>query len=120
MQISNKNSKNIHYVWWYDQQTGEKDLAGVAYYNEWTGNYNLTLNFFPNNKYEIQSVGYKDDISHYRIVSYLLNPQGKKIHQYKQGTGFLDQVSGDILIKTAPFNKFILITPKENHEKKSA
>lgn len=114
------NLKNINRVWWHDQQTGERDLAGIAFYNEKTGNYSLRLNFFPNTNYEIQVIGYKNEISHYRIVSFQTNKQGRRTRQFKQGTGFLDEVSGEILIKTAPFNKYLIITPKDRYEKISA
>lgn len=120
MKILNKNSKNINYVWWYDPQSGERDLAGVASYIENSGNYRLTLNFFPDTQYKIQAIGYENKISHYRIVSFQKNNNSKRVRQFKQGTGFLDQVSGEILIKTAPFNKYLILTPKENYEKRSA
>lgn len=114
------NSKNIHRVWWYDQATSEKSLAGIAQYHEETGHYSLRLNFFPNNKYLVEAVGAESNISHYRVLSVKKSKSGKTQHKFNQGSGFLDQVSGDVILKTNPFTKLILISGKENYEKRSA
>jgi hypothetical protein len=115
-----KESKNIHTVWWYDQRSSEKSLAGTALYNESKGTYSLRLNFFPDNKYEVETVGALDNISHFRVLAHKTNKDGKIIQTFNQGTGVLDEISGDIIIKSNPFTKLILISGKEKYEKYSA
>jgi hypothetical protein len=110
-------SKNIYAVWWYDQRLSEKSLAGTAIYDEEKHTYSLRLNFFPDNKYVVEAVGAESNISHFRIVSQKINKKGKVIQTFKQGTGFLDEVSGDIVLKSNPFTKLILISGKEKYER---
>lgn len=108
--MTKKVSKKTYYVWWFDMETKEKDYAGVSFYNEFKGSYNIKLNFFPNSLYEVFAVGVKDNVSHYKLISYKLDKWGRPLESFKQGVGFLDPILGDIIIQAAPFKKRILIS----------
>lgn len=101
------------YVWWYCPQTKLRDMAGVAYYNEKNGDYRLILNFFPDNNYFLKCLGGgTNEPCHYRLLS-VKERKGKK-GRFFQGEGVLDNVANEIIIQTAPFSKWLVVSLSES------
>ncbi len=109
--MNEKKLDERFYLWWHCPQTQNRDMAGVAYYNEDTGDYRLVLNFFPNNDYFLKFVGGTDDHCRYRLIAVKERQGGGG--RFFQGEGILNKSTGQILIQAAPFSKLLVVSLDE-------
>ena len=103
--------KELFYLWWHCPVTENRDMAGVAYYNEDSGDYRLILNFFPDNNYFLKCMGGDADRLRYRLVS--VKEKGGKGSRFFQGDGFLNCTNNEVVIHAAPFSKLLVLSLKE-------
>ena len=106
VQDMNKNDERF-YVWWHCPHTQNRDMAGVAYYNERDGDYRIILNFFPDNNYFLKCVGGSEDSLRYRLIS--VKEKGGKGSRFTQGDGILNSKTDEIVIQVAPFSKLLVV-----------
>jgi len=102
--------KGLSYLWWHCPQTQNRDMAGVAYYNEESGDYRLILNFFPDNNYFLKCVGGDSESPRYRLVA--VKEKGGKGSRFFQGDGFFNNKTNEVVIQTAPFSKLLVMNLK--------
>lgn len=107
-QKSESNQNERFYLWWLCPQTQSRDMVGIAYYNEKDGDYRLILNFFPDNNYFLKCIGASSEQCRYRLVA--VKERGGKSSRFFQGDGILNNETGEIVIQTAPFSKFLVMT----------
>ena len=91
--------------------TENRDMAGVAYYNEDSGDYRLILNFFPDNNYFLKCMGGDTDLFRYRLVS--VKEKSGKSSRFFQGDGLLNKTTNEVVIQAAPFSKLLILSLKE-------
>ncbi len=109
-QNNNFKEREHFYLWWHCPQTQNRDMAGVAYYDEEDGDYRLVLNFFPDNVYFLKCIGATSDQCRYRLIA--VKPRGGKGSRYYQGDGILNNSANEIIIQAAPFTKLLVMSLK--------
>ena len=103
----NQTEREYFHLWWHCPQSNKRDMAGVAYYDDADGDYRIVLNFFPENFYFLKSIGSTNDQCLYRLVS--VKPRGGKGSRFFQGEGFLNKATNEVVIRTAPFSKLLVL-----------
>ena len=119
-QNNNLNEREHFHLWWHCPQTQNRDMAGVAYYEEGDGDYRLILNFFPDNVYYLKCIGADSDQCHYRLIA--VKPRGGKGSRFYQGDGILNNKANEIVIQAAPFSKLLVMSLngiKQNRENRN-
>jgi hypothetical protein len=111
------NEQERFYLWWHCPQTQNRDMAGVAYYNEGDGDYRLIINFFPDNDYFLKCIGGANDQYRYRLVA--VKKRDGKAGRFYQGDGIFNKATNEIVIQAAPFSKFLVMSLKQNKENKN-
>lgn len=96
------------YLWWECPKTSQRDIAGVAYYNESNGDYRVVINFLPDNNYFLKSIGGPSDEWRYRLLS--VKAKGGKTSRFIQGEGVLNQEKNEVVIRLYPFVKPLILS----------
>ncbi len=106
--MKNLNNKDeFYYMSWFCPQTGSREIAGVAYYNEESSDYRLIINFFPENNYFLKCSEVLDGVCHYKLLA--VKQRGGASSRFFQGNGVLNRGKNEITIKVAPFSKLLII-----------
>lgn len=100
------------YLWWHCPINQSRQMAGVAYYNKQSGDYRLIINFFPDHQYFLKCLGGTEESCHYRLLS--VRKRGGKGSRFFQGEGVLVNSTREIVIQTAPFSKWLIVSLGED------
>lgn len=102
-------------LWWHCPISQSREKAGVAFYDDRSGDYRVYLNFFPDSRYLLRCMGGSSECLKYRFLSCPKNGGGMK--RYQQGEGLFVRPAGEIVIQTAPFSKLLILSLKGKSKK---
>ena len=112
--LGNKKKETHDLSWVEPEKSRERQVAGVAFYEEEYGEYRLKLDMFPLNQYYLKAIGSKEGIVHYRAEVILKN-NGKFDRRRPIGVGYSGPESpNDIFIELGPFSKILILSKRSS------
>lgn len=110
--METKKNRNMHYLWWVNQNTQKRFCAGRAFYSETTGDYALFINLLEASSNEgrrdeiyLKPIQSTDESIYYRIEK-VIRRDGKK-HRFCIGEAFKNEsTKGDIQMNIEPLTSY--------------
>lgn len=111
--VEQKSKKRkTHQLWWVDKSTNKGQHAGVAFYNEDNGTYNLYLSFYPRNRdwrLRLSPFESLNDTTLYRVEK-TVRIKNSNFKRVKVGEGISSrETNGSIHIDLGPHNKILVL-----------
>lgn len=104
-----------HYLWWLDRATGNRTMAGVAFFEEKYNEYRLKIDFLtaindgPGGFY-LRVIGAIEDRVLYRAEA-VRKVGGKFAGRFPIGDGYSSpEAGGEVHIQLGPFERTLLLT----------
>ena len=101
-------------LWWFDKEEERHFPAGVAFYSEDYGEYQLRIDMHPDNQYYLKATSSVGNETHYR-VEVALKRNGEFKRRKPVGDGHSNELtSGDIVINLAPYKRTLILGGQYN------
>jgi hypothetical protein len=97
-------------LYWICNQTGRKQPAGVAFFNETQGDYRLKIDVMPEDKtVYLKATSMNDGVVQYRVET-VVRKQGRAAHRTQIGTGHSKANDGyPIYMDIGPFSRGLVL-----------
>lgn len=109
----NKNNQNQKsqrlQLNWLCSQTGRKQPAGVAFFNQEQGDFRLKVDIMPEDKtLFLKAVSSSDDTTYYRVES-AVRKDGRVVHRAEVGSGYAKKNDSVVYMDIGPFSRMLVL-----------
>lgn len=97
-----------HRLYWVDEKNDERQAAGVAFYSDSYGEFRLKIDFFPEHKIYLRTIGSCNGQVNYQAE--VVSKQGKGFCRRVVGRGFINnRTKSSIHVDLFPFSKELVL-----------
>ena len=96
-------------LYWLCGQTGRKQPAGVAFFNEEQNDYRLKIDVMPEDKtLFLKATSMSDDVTYYRVEA-AVRKAGRVVHRTEVGSGYAKKDDSTIYMDIGPFSRTLVL-----------
>ena len=101
-------------LYWLSKESGRRHPAGVAFFNESSGDYRLKIDVMPEEKLVyLKAITSTEKVIHYRVET-AIRKQGRVTHRAEIGSGYANLDEGfPVYMDVGPYERQLVMEPLE-------